>query len=126
MYGSESYVRRGDRQLIKEINLALGLYDIRVALCDLHTTVVGGRELGVPVCLENDALALAEARYGAGRGGRDLLCVTLGIDIGAGCIVSGELVRGAAALVLDDLFRVPHFAADPRPPRALAGTAGAV
>ncbi len=56
------------------------------------------RELGLPVSLENDAnaAAIAERRVGAGKGARDLACVTLSTGIGAGLISDGRLVRGAS------------------------------
>jgi glucokinase len=51
----------------------------------------------VPAFLEHDAKAgaLAEWRYGAGRGARDLVFLTLGTGLGAGVIVGGQLLRGA-------------------------------
>jgi glucokinase len=46
--------------------------------------------------VENDANAMAwgEARYGAGRGEKFLVCVTLGTGIGGGIVVDGALYRG--------------------------------
>jgi glucokinase len=53
--------------------------------------------LGRPVHLENDAnaAALAEWRFGAGRGARDLAYVTLSSGVGAGLVLGGRLHRGA-------------------------------
>jgi len=53
--------------------------------------------IGFPVTVENDAnaAAWAEYRYGAARGERVVLCVTLGTGIGGGLVVSGVLYRGA-------------------------------
>jgi glucokinase len=53
-------------------------------------------DLGCPVRLENDAnaAALAEWRYGAGRGLTDLVYLTMSTGIGAGLIFNGQLVRG--------------------------------
>jgi glucokinase len=50
----------------------------------------------LPVVVENDANAMAwgEARFGAGRGERFLVCVTLGTGIGGGIVVDGGLYRG--------------------------------
>ena len=49
------------------------------------------------VAVENDAdaAALAEAAWGAGRGSRSLLYVTISTGIGAGIILDGKLYRGA-------------------------------
>lgn len=54
------------------------------------------RGIGLPTVLENDANAAAwgEFRYGAGRGGQDLVMVTVGTGIGGGIILNGQLVRG--------------------------------
>ncbi|MFZ5815047.1 MAG: ROK family transcriptional regulator [Bacillota bacterium] len=52
--------------------------------------------LQVPVLVDNDAnaVALAERWHGAGRGAETLLCLTVGVGIGAGLIVGGRLHRG--------------------------------
>lgn len=52
---------------------------------------------GVPVFCANDvnAVTLGEWLYGAGRGCRDLLCVTLGTGLGGGIVAGGRLVLGA-------------------------------
>ena len=54
--------------------------------------------LGVPnVLLENDAnaAALAEWRWGAGRGVQNLLFLTMSTGVGGGLILDGRLYRGA-------------------------------
>src|SRR5438309_298043 len=53
---------------------------------------------GVPVFVDNDvnALALAEWRFGAGRGARSLVVLAPGTGFGAGIILDGRLVRGVA------------------------------
>ena len=55
--------------------------------------------LGRPVAIENDAnaAALAEHRFGAGRGVRDLVFLTMSTGIGAGIVVDGRIVRGVAS-----------------------------
>ena len=53
-------------------------------------------ETGVPCFLENDAnaCALAEWRFGAGRGTSDMVFCTMGTGFGAGLILGGRLHRG--------------------------------
>ncbi len=55
---------------------------------------------GVPVVVENDARALAEGerRFGAAKGVRDFLCLTLGTGVGGAAVVQGKLLGGASAL----------------------------
>lgn len=51
---------------------------------------------GLPTRLENDAnaTALAEHRFGAGRGTRNMVFMTWGTGIGGGLILDGRLYRG--------------------------------
>lgn len=53
--------------------------------------------LGVPVILDNDSnvAALAEHRYGAGRGSRHMVYVATSTGIGSGLILNGQLFRGS-------------------------------
>jgi glucokinase len=50
----------------------------------------------VPVILENDAnaCAMAEWKYGAGRGCKNVVFLTFGTGLGAGLILDGKLYRG--------------------------------
>jgi glucokinase len=71
-----------------------------------HIPALGGRalaaELGgrvrLPVSVDNDvnALALGEATFGTGRGTSSLVVLSVGTGIGAGIVLEGRLVRGAA------------------------------
>lgn len=56
-----------------------------------------GDELDLPTYLENDAdaTALAEWRFGAGRGTETMAFVTQGTGIGSGLVLNGRLHRGA-------------------------------
>jgi glucokinase len=51
----------------------------------------------VPVVVDNDAntAALAESRFGAGRGHRFVLCVTMGTGIGGALVLDDRVYRGA-------------------------------
>jgi glucokinase len=57
-----------------------------------------GEALGVPTVLENDANAACygEYRFGAGRGHRHVVYLTLGTGIGGGLILDRRLYRGAS------------------------------
>lgn len=50
----------------------------------------------VPVAITNDAnaAALGELKFGAGKGMRDFIVITLGTGLGSGIIANGELVYG--------------------------------
>ncbi|MFV0468971.1 MAG: ROK family protein [Dysgonomonas sp.] len=52
--------------------------------------------LGIPVALTNDANAAAvgEMTYGAARGMKDFIIITLGTGVGSGIVVNGQLVYG--------------------------------
>lgn len=54
----------------------------------------------LPVTLQNDAdaCALAEWRYGAGKGTRNMVFLTFGTGLGAGLILNGRLYRGACGM----------------------------
>jgi glucokinase len=51
---------------------------------------------GLPVSVDNDAnlAALAEHHYGAGRGPRNMVLLTIGTGIGGGLVLEGRLYRG--------------------------------
>lgn len=55
-----------------------------------------GKEFSVPVYLCNDAnaCALAEWKFGAGRGSRNMVFLTFGTGLGAGLILDGKLYSG--------------------------------
>lgn len=52
--------------------------------------------LGVPTALTNDAnaAAIGEMTYGAARGLKDFIMITLGTGVGSGIIINGQLVYG--------------------------------
>lgn len=64
-----------------------------------HADLLGalGNIIDGPVALHTDvtAAALAEARWGAGRGVADMLYITVGTGIGVGVIANGAPVTGA-------------------------------
>lgn len=52
--------------------------------------------VGVPVALTNDAnaAAIGEMTYGAARGMKDFIMITLGTGVGSGIVANGQLVYG--------------------------------
>lgn len=77
---------------------------------------------GVPAAVENDAnaAALGEWRYGAGRGTRYFLYVTVSTGVGGGIVIEGELYRGADGLAGE----IGHMVVDPGGPRCTCGRRG--
>ncbi|MBQ0061907.1 MAG: ROK family protein [Bacteroidales bacterium] len=53
-------------------------------------------KLGIPCKLTNDAnaAALGEMKYGAARGMKNFIVITLGTGVGSGIVVNGEMVYG--------------------------------
>ena len=79
--------------------------------------------LHLPARIEHDAkaCALAEFRYGAGRGSRHMVFLTLGTGVGAGIIANGKLLRGAGNLAGE----IGHWGIEDDGPR-LYGKAGSL
>jgi len=69
---------------------------------------------GVPVGLQNDAnaCALAEWRWGAGRGCQNMIFLTFGTGMGSGLILDGRLYSGAN----DNAGEVGHWRLEPDGP----------
>ena len=55
------------------------------------------KKIDIPVFVDNDAnlMALGEARFGAGLGHQNIICLTIGTGIGGGIVLNGELYRGS-------------------------------
>lgn len=53
-------------------------------------------KFGIPVAITNDAnaAAIGEMTYGAARGLKDFIMITLGTGVGSGVVVNGQLVYG--------------------------------
>jgi glucokinase len=67
------------------------------ALVDVPLRDLLAERLGLPVVVDNDATAalLAEFRYGAARGARNVIVLTIGTGVGGGILADGRVVRGA-------------------------------
>ncbi len=63
---------------------------------NVHIVDILSAELGVPVGIQNDAnaCALAEWKFGAGKGTQNMVFMTFGTGLGAGLIIDGRLYAG--------------------------------
>ena len=70
---------------------------VNLDLADVPIRDLMAERLGMPVFVDNDAnvAALAEHRFGAARGTRNAVMLTVGTGIGGGLILNGELYRGS-------------------------------
>jgi len=80
------------------------------------------RKLGIKTLVENDAnaAALGELYFGAGRGVRNLIYITVSTGIGGGIIIDGKLYRGACGTAGE----VGHMTIDLDGPRCNCGNTG--
>ena len=67
---------------------------------EVHITDMLTKEFSVPVRLCNDAnaCALAEWRFGAGKGCENMVFMTFGTGLGAGLIIDGRLYGGTSGM----------------------------
>ena len=77
---------------------------------------------GLPVVVENDAnaAAWAEARFGAGRGQKYLVMLTLGTGLGGGLVIDGQLYRGRLGVAAE----LGHITVEPGGRRCGCGGRG--
>jgi len=70
---------------------------VNLEISDVPLRDLMRERIGLPVFLDNDAnvAALAEHRYGAGRGAQDVVMLTIGTGIGGGLVLGGEVYRGS-------------------------------
>lgn len=82
------------------------------------------RTFGVPVKLDNDgnAAGLAEARWGAGRGHRNVFYATIGTGIGTGIVFDGRIYHGRTGAAAEG----GHVSIDYRGPRCGCGKPGCI
>ena len=59
----------------------------------VHLKSILQKRVKLPVYVDNDVkiITLAESKFGAGRGVRNLVCLTLGTGVGAALILNGQL-----------------------------------
>ncbi len=77
---------------------------------DVHIVEYFAEALGIPTALQNDAnaCALAEWKFGAGRGTQNMAFLTFGTGLGAGLIIDGRLYSGTN----DNAGEVGHIRLD--------------
>jgi glucokinase len=71
---------------------------VNLPLIDVPVRDLIGERVGVPTFVDNDAncAALAEHRFGAGRGSDNVVLLTIGTGIGGGLILGGQPYRGSS------------------------------
>ncbi len=74
----------------------LAITAVNLPIADVPLRDIVSERLGLPTFIDNDAnmAALAEHRFGAGRGVRNLVMLTIGTGIGGGLVLEGELYHG--------------------------------
>jgi glucokinase len=70
---------------------------VNLPIVDVPIRQLMSERLGIPVLIDNDgnAAALAEHRWGAARGARNAVLLTIGTGIGGGLIINGNVYRGS-------------------------------
>ncbi len=70
---------------------------VNLPLADVPFRDVMSERLGIPAFIDNDGnvTTLAETRFGAARGARDVVGLTIGTGIGGGLVLGGKVYRGS-------------------------------
>ena len=101
-----------------------GLVDFKKGLVFYLTNVPGWKNValkkilenktGLPVFVDNDVkvMAMGELRFGAGKGYKNIVCLTLGTGVGGAVIIDGNLYRGSS-LVAGEIGHIPINEAGP-------------
>lgn len=89
---------------------------------DLAIVDLFQRRFNLPCCVENDAraMALGEARFGGGRGKKNIFATLIGRGIGGGIIVNGQLYRGSGSTAGE----FGHITVNPTGPVCACGSWG--
>lgn len=111
-----------------------GLVDSRIGLIHYLVNIPGWsrvplkrlfeEKLRIPVFVDNDVntMALGELAYGAGRGAKNMICITLGSGVGGAIIIDGELYRGSTF----SAGEIGHLPINEDGPRCGCGSFGCV
>lgn len=81
-----------------------------------------GRTEGVPVLNDAHAALLGEVSFGAARGARNVVLLTLGTGVGGAAMVDGHLLRGAVGKA----GHLGHVSLDPEGSRDICRTPGSL
>ena len=94
-------------------NLSWDFVDVRAEL---------GKYYDLPVAVTNDASAAAvgEMTFGAARGMKDFIVITLGTGLGSGIVANGELIHGADGFAGE----IGHTTVDPNGRECTCGKRG--
>jgi glucokinase len=70
---------------------------VNLPISEVPIREIMSERLGIPVVIDNDgnAAALAEHRWGAARGAKNAVLLTIGTGIGGGLIIDGKVYRGS-------------------------------
>ena len=73
------------------------VYATNLNFKNIHIGDMVGKELNLPVYIENDAncAALGESLFGAAKGSKNSVTVTLGTGVGGGIIIDGSIYSGS-------------------------------
>jgi len=86
-----------EKGLVHSLTNVPGWRNVRLKkILETMLSALGGK---IAVLVDNDVnlMALGESRFGAGRGAKDLVCLTLGTGVGGGIIIDGNLYRGTSS-----------------------------
>ena len=89
---------------------------------DVNLKAAVKKQFKIPTYVENDAnaYALGEAMYGAGKGVKSQICITLGTGVGGGIVLNGKIWRGADGMAGE----VGHITVDAKGPSCGCGNNG--
>ena len=95
---------------------------VNLPITDVPIRDLMNERAGIPVFIDNDAnvAAFAEFLYGAGRGARELVMLTIGTGIGGGLILDGEVYRGSIGAGAE----LGHIVIDEQGPRCQGNCPG--
>ncbi|MDQ3632745.1 MAG: ROK family protein [Actinomycetota bacterium] len=101
---------------------AVAVSTVHLPIRDVRFRDIMAERLGLPVFVDNDAnvAMLAEHRFGAARGAKHALLLTLGTGVGGAIVVDGALVRGT----LGSAGELGHMVIDVDGPRCQGNCPG--